>query len=278
MPGRCRSAPPLRPWRAPTGAVRHDLRSDVRVLLCVSVPRRAGGTRTPNHRFWRPGLCQLSYCPTAVPDERRRLQRGLGGHDDQGWEPPKGKCTGGTGRRSNRAAVRCRHPTGNRRDTDTTMGGMSSATPAPSSARTASPPGSARIAESATLAVDAKAKALKAAGRAGHRLRRRRAGLPDPRLHRRGGRRGLPRPEVPPLHPGRRAARAQGGDRREDARATAATPSTRPRCWSPTAASRRSTRRSRRCSTRATRCCCRRRTGRPTPSRSGWPAASRSRC
>src|SRR5512144_2728680 len=25
--------------------------------------RRAGGTRTPNRRFWRPVLCQLSYCP-----------------------------------------------------------------------------------------------------------------------------------------------------------------------------------------------------------------------
>src|SRR5215472_15322723 len=24
---------------------------------------RAGGTRTPNRRFWRPGLYQLSYCP-----------------------------------------------------------------------------------------------------------------------------------------------------------------------------------------------------------------------
>src|SRR6187402_1106369 len=24
---------------------------------------RAGGTRTPNLRFWRPLLCQLSYCP-----------------------------------------------------------------------------------------------------------------------------------------------------------------------------------------------------------------------
>src|SRR4051794_28243152 len=31
------------------------------------LPRRAGGTRTPNHRFWRPGLCQLSYCPVAGP-------------------------------------------------------------------------------------------------------------------------------------------------------------------------------------------------------------------
>ena len=26
---------------------------------------RAGGTRTPNHRFWRPVLYQLSYCPPA---------------------------------------------------------------------------------------------------------------------------------------------------------------------------------------------------------------------
>src|SRR3954453_17654049 len=31
--------------------------------LALVVPRRAGGTRTPNRRFWRPGLCQLSYCP-----------------------------------------------------------------------------------------------------------------------------------------------------------------------------------------------------------------------
>ena len=41
--------------------------------LCLSVhfslsppgglKRRAGGTRTPNRRFWRPVLYQLSYCP-----------------------------------------------------------------------------------------------------------------------------------------------------------------------------------------------------------------------
>ena len=53
-------------------------------------------------------------------------------------------------------------------------------------------------------------------GPAGDRLRRRRARLPDPDVHRRGGRRRLPRPEEPPLHPGRRPARAQAGDRRED--------------------------------------------------------------
>src|SRR6476659_3090330 len=33
-----------------------------RVLLVVL--RRAGGTRTPNRRFWRPVLYQLSHCPT----------------------------------------------------------------------------------------------------------------------------------------------------------------------------------------------------------------------
>src|SRR5436305_14424273 len=71
MPGRRAPRPPL----AGDGA---GLRSLVcvteppaptrgRVALLASgravVPRRAGGTRTPNRRFWRPGLCQLSYCP-----------------------------------------------------------------------------------------------------------------------------------------------------------------------------------------------------------------------
>ena len=57
-------------------------------------------------------------------------------------------------------------------------------------------------------------------GPTGDRVRRRRAGLPDAGVHRRGGGRGLPRPEEPPLHPGRRAARAQEGDRRRRPRAT----------------------------------------------------------
>ncbi len=51
---------------------------------------------------------------------------------------------------------------------------------------------------------------------AGDRLRRRRAGLPDPGVHRRGGGGGLPRAALPPLHPRRRAARAQGGHRGQD--------------------------------------------------------------
>ena len=58
---------------------------------------------------------------------------------------------------------------------------------------------------------------------AGDRFRGRRARLPDPRLHRRGGRRGLPRPALAPLHPGRRPARAEGGDRGQDRSATPAT-------------------------------------------------------
>ena len=105
-------------------------------------------------------------------------------------------------------------------------------------------------------------------GRARHRLRRRRARLPHPRAHRRGRRRGVPRPQEPPLHAGRRPARAEGGHRRQDPPRLRATRSTAARCWSPTAASTPSTTPSRRCSTRATRCCCPRRTGPPTPSRS----------
>src|SRR5689334_566990 len=35
--------------------------------------RRAGGTRTPNRRFWRPVLCQLSHCPSPVADPPVRI-------------------------------------------------------------------------------------------------------------------------------------------------------------------------------------------------------------
>src|SRR3954452_15794960 len=34
-----------------------------RMDLLTALQRRAGGTRTPNRRFWRPVLYQLSYCP-----------------------------------------------------------------------------------------------------------------------------------------------------------------------------------------------------------------------
>ena len=72
------------------------------------------------------------------------------------------------------------------------------------------------ISESATLAVDAKAKALKAAGRAGHRVRRRRARLPDPGYIVEAAAARLRRAAVPQVHPGRRPARAARGDRGQD--------------------------------------------------------------
>ena len=109
------------------------------------------------------------------------------------------------------------------------------------------------IAESATLAVDAKAKALKAAGRPVIGFG---AGEPDfptpdyiveaaveacrdPRNHRYTPAGGLPELKQAIVEKTRR----DSGYEVEAA----------PTCWSPTAASRPSTRRSRPCSTRATR-------------------------
>ena len=54
------------------------------------------------------------------------------------------------------------------------------------------------------------------AGRERHRLRCRRAGLPDAGAHRRGCRACLQQPGDAPLHAGRRPARAARGDRRQD--------------------------------------------------------------
>src|SRR5690349_16566105 len=58
---------------------------------------RAGGTRTPNRRFWRPGLYQLSYCPT-VATTRVYAERA------PCVEPDRDFPTGG--RHKNRAAPR----------------------------------------------------------------------------------------------------------------------------------------------------------------------------
>ena len=111
------------------------------------------------------------------------------------------------------------------------------------------------IAESATLAVDAKAKALKAAGRpsSGSAPASRTSRPPTTSSRRpiaaaatRSGT-ATPRPAACP------SSRRRSRPRRC---ATPATPSPRARCSSPTAASRRSTTRSPRCSTRATRRCC----------------------
>ena len=116
----------------------------------------------------------------------------------------------------------------------------------------------AAITESATLAVDAKAKALKAAGEPVIGFGAGEPDFPTPEPHRRGGRRRLPRPEEPPLHAGRRPARAAGGHRRQDRARLGLRRAAPARCSSPTAASTPSTTPSRRCSTRATRCSCRR--------------------
>ena len=138
----------------------------------------------------------------------------------------------------------------------------------------ASPPST----ESATLAVDAKAKALKAAGENVIGFGAGRARLPDPAAHRRGRRRRVPRRPLPPLFADAGPARAARGDRAQDQARLRCRLSRPSRCSSPTAASTPSTTPSRCCATRATRCCCPRRTGRriPRPSRSA--AACRSCC
>ena len=74
----------------------------------------------------------------------------------------------------------------------------------------------AAVSPSATLTVDAKAKALQAGGRARDRVRCGGAGLPHARARRGGGRRRLPRAGQPPLHAHGGAPRAARGDRRQD--------------------------------------------------------------
>ena len=96
------------------------------------------------------------------------------------------------------------------------------------------------IAESATLKVDAKAKALKAEGRPVIGFGAGEPDFPTPGLHRRRRRRGLPGPEEPPLHPAGGLPELKKAIARRPS-ATAGSRSSRPRCWSPTAASRRST-------------------------------------
>ena len=91
---------------------------------------------------------------------------------------------------------------------------MSAATP-PTERRVSARIGA--ISESATLAVDAKAKALKAAGRPVIGFGAGEPDFPTPDYIVEAAVEACHEPEVPPLHPGRRAARAQGRHRREDA-------------------------------------------------------------
>ena len=134
----------------------------------------------------------------------------------------------------------------------------------------------AGISESATLAVDAKAKALKAAGKPVIGFGAGEPDFPTPdyiveaAVEARASRQFTATPPPAACPPSRR----RSSPRR---RATPASTGLRPTCSSPTAASRRSTRRWPRCSIPATRCCCRPRSGPPTPRRSGWPAVCRFR-
>ena len=82
------------------------------------------------------------------------------------------------------------------------------------------------IAESATLAVDAKAKALKAAGRPVIGFGAGEPDFPTPDYIVEAAVDACRDPREPPLHARRRPARAQAGDRGEDACATPATRST----------------------------------------------------
>jgi len=120
------------------------------------------------------------------------------------------------------------------------------------------------VAESATMAIDAKAKALKAAGEdvigfgAGepdfptpdHIVEAAVAACRDPRNHRYTPSGGLPELKAAVVA---KTVRDSGYH---------VTP---PRCWSPTGANRRWPKPSPPSSTRATRCCCPPPTGRPTP-------------
>ena len=91
------------------------------------------------------------------------------------------------------------------------------------------------IAESATLAVDAKAKALQAAGVDVIGFGAGEPDFPTPAAHRRGGGRRLPRPAQPQVHADAGPARARGPRSRRRPRATPATWSSRARSSSPTA-------------------------------------------
>ena len=109
------------------------------------------------------------------------------------------------------------------------------------------------ITESATLAVDAKAKALQAAGEDVIGFGAGEPDFPTPAAHRRGRGRRLRRPAQPQVHADAGPARAPGRHRGQDRARLRLSWSSPARSSSPTAASTRSTTRSRPCSTPATR-------------------------
>ena len=110
------------------------------------------------------------------------------------------------------------------------------------------------IAESATLAVDAKAKALQAAGDDVIGFGAGEPDFPTPAAHRRGGGRGVRGPGDHHYTPAAGLPELRAAIAAKTARDSGYVVEPQPGASSPTAASTRSTTRSRRCSTRATRC------------------------
>src|SRR5438876_4871982 len=51
----------------PSSSFSTHLSTNPFIHLSIFLAGRAGGTRTPNRRFWRPLLYQLSYRPTLPP-------------------------------------------------------------------------------------------------------------------------------------------------------------------------------------------------------------------
>ena len=158
--------------------------------------RRAGGTRTPNRRFWRPVRYQLRHCPSSDPPNlplstgRSALRAAhgvsVGNHRSASLRIRRAWVERAPGFVHNPPFVR-----GRSRDRDAKMGTMSEqlSSPVPRAvprARVSRRIGG--IAESATLAVDAKAKALKAAGRPVIGFGAGEPDFPTPDVHR--GRRG----------------------------------------------------------------------------------------
>src|SRR5664280_2276463 len=128
--------------------------------------RRGDRTRTCNNRFWRPGLCQIELRPVTW----RWNSRLRAGARERG---PPAQITHPTGSVSRRQHERRSAPPPHRSRTAAEFEGrpslrddrrMSTTTQTVASSRRVSAR-IGRITESATLAVDAKAKAMRAAGR-----------------------------------------------------------------------------------------------------------------
>ena len=216
--------------------------------------RRADRTRTCNLRFWRPLRYQLRHYPmdrkpirpTLPQASLRRTPSSCFQHRRTSLrnncayvEPASFRTASWLAESATRpqSHIRVRHPerSGEQHRVDSVEFHHSAYQlqakngPAMSAARVSQR--ISAIAESATLAVDAKAKALKAAGRPVIGFGAGRARLPHPGLHRAGRHRRRQPAEVPPLLPRRRPARAEEGHRREDVPRLRLQGGRRPRCW-----------------------------------------------